>query len=150
MAERRRIVLTATNTQENILTLYKKKLSLMRQIRRITESAATGGRIDAEKYIALVNQREKIVTELKQLDQTARANAPEFYDFTGEVSQIKSEIERIAGEVVALEEELTKSLPALMNEIKSNLKKAKDGQHLGRAYRVNASIVFGAQYDMKQ
>jgi hypothetical protein len=142
--------LTSAACKDTELSLLKQKLDLIRRMCRLTEQTDLTEPDGAEKYVSLVDSREKIIAEIKTIELKLQELSTPFCENTGETAHIKTQTEEAIRELLALEKELTQFLPVILADLKNNIRKVKTGQSMGHAYRISTTAAFGAQLDVKQ
>ncbi len=106
------------------INMLGKKLQLLIDMLVLTKSASFENIEDApQNYINMVDEREKVLENLQAIDN--RLNLLCYKNVSNQKTQfLESEIKNTVGQIIAIDEEISKFVPKINSFLKDNMKKA--------------------------
>ena len=132
---------------EETLKLYDEKISIMREMLRVTSNTKIEGIMDnadeeAEDYVALMEKRKGFLEKILVIDEKIENSG---YYFDIEIVREKQEtVNLIARELLNIDQKHAQIAPELMTHIKKNIKEINNGKNLNQLYQSSEFISDGS------
>jgi len=125
--------------------LLHKKWELLLAVYDITKKTVfKGDEEDAARYVGLMDSREKLFDQIKMLDEKIQGTAP-----CREAERISDEINKTAGEILALDKANEAEASRIIGTLKKSLKDIKAGKSVSKTYTDFISTSEGMYFDTK-
>jgi hypothetical protein len=123
--------------------LLQRKLDILEKWIEMTDSLALVNDSSAPNYIQLIEDREGLLLELKEIDK-------QLEESTGISSGYASAIKEAAKDAIEAEKRLTSNLDLVIEPLKKNLRSTKEQQTISAAYSAHLSAGIGSFYDRRK
>jgi len=131
---------SVSDVKEELINLYRKKEKFMVKILEITENANfTGTDQDVQAYTVLIERRENIINEIKNIDHKLFSQKYKEIladrDISREVERMKSSIFEIVKKVIDLDKKIDTIIESVYHELKHKIKDIAVGKNVNNAYQ---------------
>lgn len=134
--------MSMNDREKRYISMLNRKHEHMKEVLRLTRGTSlTGAEEDISKYIELMEKREDIMRQMKEIDDNLSASVyTKIWQggdggFRKDAELIRDEIKSLAGQIVDLDNQMSKEIPRMRAEIKKNLKEAANTRNINTAYQ---------------
>ena len=132
------------------IELFNRKKECFAKVRDMTKNARLSSTVDStELYVALINMREEIFSEVADLDKKITDILIEEKDTLQKVENIKKETKQIIQEIIKLDENNKEITQIILQELKKGLQEVHKGKESSKIYNHDLIYAGVSRFDSK-